>query len=254
MPGLYSHTTRSSGTTLTALIYNADHQNHVDNSIPTQIDDYSSTVAEMQTQTDPGDVGTESLATSLAGEIARLRYAINNLKGTTYWYEPREIIEQESSRNTNGSATIFLATGIPTWSKCIFISFNDVTTTSGAGASILQAHTATGAWQINYTSVSSRLSSGGVAISTATNGFAINHTISAAQTLNGVLVLKRHSSTATAGRWTVEGDLADTTNNNIVSVGGTVSLSGGTSSTLDKLSLVTTLSTWNGGNVRVSYL
>ena len=87
MPALYSHTTRATGTTLTAAIYNADHENHITNGVPAQLDDYSASVAEMQTQTDPGEQSSESQATTLAGEIARLRYTIAEMKGTTYWYE-----------------------------------------------------------------------------------------------------------------------------------------------------------------------
>jgi hypothetical protein len=87
MAGLYSHTTRTNGTVLTADIYNADHQNHINNSTPAQHDDYSVSVAQMQTQTDPGEQGSESQATSLAGELERLRFAIAEAKGTTYWYE-----------------------------------------------------------------------------------------------------------------------------------------------------------------------
>lgn len=80
MPALYSHTTRTTGTILTATIYNSDHQNHIDNGVPAQLDDYSVSVSQMQTNTDPGEVGTESQATSLAGEIERLRFAIKELK------------------------------------------------------------------------------------------------------------------------------------------------------------------------------
>lgn len=88
MAALYSHTTRASGLTLTATIYNADHQNHIDNGIPAQQDDYSSNAAQMQTQTDPGEDGNESLATNQAGEFERLRFVLNEMKGTQYWYEP----------------------------------------------------------------------------------------------------------------------------------------------------------------------
>ena len=42
---------------------------------------YSSTVAQMRLNTDPGAVGTEVLATTAAGEIERLRYAILRLHG-----------------------------------------------------------------------------------------------------------------------------------------------------------------------------
>lgn len=96
MAGLYSHTTRSTGTTLTASIYNTDHQNHIDNHVPAQMDDYSSTVAQMQTTTDPGEVGTESQATSLAGELERIRFVLKEMKGTAQWYETKTILNDES--------------------------------------------------------------------------------------------------------------------------------------------------------------
>lgn len=87
MPGLYSHTTRATGTILTAAIYNGDHENHITNETPQMMDDYSTNAAQMQTATDPGESGSESLPTSLAGELERLRYAIAEAKGTTYWYQ-----------------------------------------------------------------------------------------------------------------------------------------------------------------------
>lgn len=50
---------------------------------------YSENAAEMQIQTDPGAVGTENLATSLSGEIERLRFVIARIMGDDpdYWYE-----------------------------------------------------------------------------------------------------------------------------------------------------------------------
>jgi len=83
----YSHVTRANGTILTASIYNTDHQNHIDNNIPNTIDDYSSSVAVMQTVTDPGELSTESLALTLAGELERIRFAIKEMKGTAQWYQ-----------------------------------------------------------------------------------------------------------------------------------------------------------------------
>ena len=87
MAALYSHTTRSTGTTLTALIYNADHQNHIDNGVPAQLDDYSTNASQMQSETSPGTSGSESLATSLAGELERLRYVLRQMNGGAYWYD-----------------------------------------------------------------------------------------------------------------------------------------------------------------------
>lgn len=91
MAGTYSHTTRAAGTVLTANIYNADHQNHVNNAIPASIDDYSTNTTEMRTTADPGEGGSESLAVDLSGEISRLRHLILELAGGDYWYESPNI-------------------------------------------------------------------------------------------------------------------------------------------------------------------
>lgn len=87
MPGLYSHTTRATGTILTANIYNTDHQNHINNHVPDQMDDLSSNTAAYQATTDPGESGSESLPTSLEGEIQRVRHILVEAGGNTYWYE-----------------------------------------------------------------------------------------------------------------------------------------------------------------------
>lgn len=87
MAGNYSHTTRSDGLVLTANIYNTDHQNHIDNATPAGLDDYSATVSQMKSTADPGEDGSESQATSMAGEIERLRFIIKEITGNTYWYE-----------------------------------------------------------------------------------------------------------------------------------------------------------------------
>ena len=60
------------------------------NMITTCMDDYSSSAAIMRTATDPYASGTESLATSLAGELERLRYVQRHLHGFTYWYSHNE--------------------------------------------------------------------------------------------------------------------------------------------------------------------
>ncbi len=59
---------------------------------PTTLGDYSATAAQMRLATDPGEAGSESLATSLAGELERLRFAQYETKraldpSITYWYE-----------------------------------------------------------------------------------------------------------------------------------------------------------------------
>jgi hypothetical protein len=65
---------------------------NVTNQSPLTLDDYSATLAQMRLTTDPGEVGTESLATTLAGELERLRYAAYDTKHfvdplVTQWYQ-----------------------------------------------------------------------------------------------------------------------------------------------------------------------
>lgn len=88
MPGLYARiNVEADGNILTAANYNSEHDNHITNAVPSQHDDYSTNVTQMQSTSDPGEVGTESLATSQAGEFERLRFAIKEIKGTNQWYE-----------------------------------------------------------------------------------------------------------------------------------------------------------------------
>jgi hypothetical protein len=109
MGGLYTITTRADGLTLTAAIYNADHQNHVDNAVPASIDDISSSVANMQATSDPGESGSENQAASLADELKQLRYAILDIKGTTYWYEtPTNTLAGFDTRSDENMFGIFL--------------------------------------------------------------------------------------------------------------------------------------------------
>lgn len=80
------------GDILSAADYVADHQQHIDNQDPQHTDDYSLNLTQMRTYTDTGDVNTESLATTLAGELERLRYQIKHIKEKlngatiTQWY------------------------------------------------------------------------------------------------------------------------------------------------------------------------
>ena len=52
----------------------------------TCVDDLSSNIAEMQTTVSPYSAGSVSLATTLAGEIHRLRFVLANAFGWTDWY------------------------------------------------------------------------------------------------------------------------------------------------------------------------
>src|SRR3972149_832886 len=108
MPGLYSKVkTVVDGEMITAADRNAEHDNHITNSIPTMIDDYSADATEMQTTTDPYPSGSPSLATYLAGELERLRYLIKQITGEAQWY-----IDPDTDLATHLAATaIHGATG-----------------------------------------------------------------------------------------------------------------------------------------------
>lgn len=66
---------------------NAEFDNILNNLTAANVDDYSANVTQMQSTADPGEVGTESLATSVAGEIQRLRKLIGEITGEDQWYE-----------------------------------------------------------------------------------------------------------------------------------------------------------------------
>lgn len=68
---------------------NAEFDNILNNFTTEGLDDYSLNVTQMKIQTSPGGVGTESLATSAAGELERLRYVLARLVGGTngLWYD-----------------------------------------------------------------------------------------------------------------------------------------------------------------------
>jgi hypothetical protein len=60
----------------------------------------------MQLITDPGGVGSESLAPSLAGEIERLRFAMKGVTGKAQWYIPP--VTSIEAFNTSVAASLAL--------------------------------------------------------------------------------------------------------------------------------------------------
>jgi hypothetical protein len=144
MGGLYTHTTRAVGTIVTANIWNSDHQNHIDNQTPQMTDDYSATAAQMQTAADPYPAAVASQATSLAGELERLRYILKQVTNKTYWYQ------DPSWSNVAWATGNFAATGgaAPRWvltsgdqaefsysqvCRTMIVSFSLLTTTVSGG-------------------------------------------------------------------------------------------------------------------------
>jgi hypothetical protein len=95
------------------VLTNADLNAEIDNILtyltPAGVDDYSATVAQMKIQTSPGAQGSESLATSMGGELERLRYVIQRLIGSsaTYWYD--------TPPSTLSDLIAAIGTGLPTY-------------------------------------------------------------------------------------------------------------------------------------------
>ena len=105
MPGNYSKIeTVVTGQSITAAERNTEHDNHITYQTPAGTDDYSATVTEMRTASDPYPAGTPSQPTSLAGELERLRYLGVQITGKTYWYEdPGTSIEALLTHTHTGS-------------------------------------------------------------------------------------------------------------------------------------------------------
>lgn len=78
--------TATEGATITHGDRNAEHQNHINNHNFVALDDYSTSLAQMQAVTDPYPASAESLATSGSGELERLRYVIKQITGEAQWY------------------------------------------------------------------------------------------------------------------------------------------------------------------------
>lgn len=60
-----------------------------------KVDDYSANATQMQTSNSPGDVGTESLATTIRGELERLRSVLIRIQGTDHWYRQTNLMVRE---------------------------------------------------------------------------------------------------------------------------------------------------------------
>jgi microcystin-dependent protein len=79
--------TAVTGDLLAASDYNAEHQNHINNNTPSTNDDASANLAAMQVTVDPYPAAVASLASTLEGELHRIRYMLAQITGKTNWYE-----------------------------------------------------------------------------------------------------------------------------------------------------------------------
>jgi hypothetical protein len=102
----YSMTyTVSAGDTILADHLNTSNTEHINNNIPEAIDDYSTNAAEMQATTDPYPASSASLATTLDGELQRIRYQLDAIIGDTYWYEDPPTYCENSASFDHGTFT-----------------------------------------------------------------------------------------------------------------------------------------------------
>ena len=75
------------GQLITAALWNNEFNNIATNFIPAGMDSYSDTDAQMQIQTNPFPGSITSHASSLGGELERIRYVIAQITGNQYWYQ-----------------------------------------------------------------------------------------------------------------------------------------------------------------------
>ena len=149
---------------------NAEFDNILNNLLPAQIDDHSLDLTEMRATSDPGEVGTESLATSLAGEIERIRFVLKEITGNSQWYEtpPRSL----ATSNIAVSAYLPFAGGSldEVYSDSIRrgaipiagVFYSDVTDQSGASFSIDGANVDIGSTNVKFDKYSYSMASGNV--------------------------------------------------------------------------------------------
>jgi hypothetical protein len=123
---------------LTASDLNGEFNNLLNNTIPASIEDYSPDVATMQSTTDPGGVGTESLATTLAGELQRLRYKVKQILGGDQWYSAPLFSLK------NQIATAFIADKAVTRMKLADVSYVEATGAASFSTSSASFVTITG--------------------------------------------------------------------------------------------------------------
>ncbi len=107
MPGLFTRVKNwVKNETVASADINTEFNNIITNFVPNKMDDYSVNVAQMQSTADPGEVGTESLASTTAGELERLRFILQEATGMARWYES----PPTSLSSLNSSVSSFLVT------------------------------------------------------------------------------------------------------------------------------------------------
>jgi len=123
----YPPSTTYRSATLSEAQYNADISGLATAMTPANINDYSASVGEMQTVTNPGGVGSESQPTTLAGEIERIRYQLKAITGEAQWYvAPSISLSGVTATFAAGTLMLFQQTAAPTgWTKVVAADYDD---------------------------------------------------------------------------------------------------------------------------------
>lgn len=100
---------------LKAADLNAEFNNILTNLTPAGIDDLSVSAGEMQGTTAPFPSSVLSQATSLAGELQRIRYQLVAIMGTTYWYQAPASTVLAMAANISGIGQYILDSSTPTY-------------------------------------------------------------------------------------------------------------------------------------------
>lgn len=103
------------GQVIAASLWNGEFQNISTNFNPQGMGAYSDTDVQMQTATDPYPGNVTSRPTAVSGEFERLRFAISEIKGTTYWYQ-----DPDDTINNLNTRVDALETLIPTGTVMVF--------------------------------------------------------------------------------------------------------------------------------------
>lgn len=234
----YSHTTRSTGTVLTDTIYNEDHNNHITNMIPTIIDDYSANVTTMKVRTDPYPGSVESLATSLSGELERIRYVLRDITKQVDWFNDSPVFITAASPTlvtpdlgTPSAGVLTNCTGLPVASGISGLGSNVATfLATASSANLLAAMTdETGSnllvFNTSPTLVTPLLGTPTSGILTNCTGIVAGLTAGAVSTITG-LAPDTATTQATQGNITSLGTLTTLTVDDITINGNTISSAG----------------------------
>jgi hypothetical protein len=193
----------------------------------------SDTSGELQLQTN----GTPRLTVGAGGTTT-----VANLSATAYTPTTSLITSGTAVNSTSGTSIDF--TGIPSWVKRVTVVVNGLSY-AAAGQGVIRIGSGS-LTTSGYTAiVTTFTATPSTTLTTITNGLASINTASGSGTIIGQYVL----TNITGNTWILSGTASRTSDAVIVNINGSIALGG----TLDRLSLVATTSTFDGGTINILY-